>query len=219
VKRKRPSSLAERVQIGIAESHQDGHALAFADGGLADARMFEPQQPNGIATGPSEMASIKAIRGTKPQLSTKQPASKPPRHRGSSFAARASVHLDRPVTTLVRLDSPEIMDQHPLTLPNMKTPRNAEERRRVGCLWTARLMAHSGWHEDYQTIEAALRKEYPNGAAWFEDAAVRDELRCLCSEARDAVGAHPELAYGGLELSASPTGESRALAPKRINQN
>jgi hypothetical protein len=216
VKRKRPSSLAE---LDVAESPRDGHALIFADSGLADARMFEPQQPNGIATDASEMASIEAIRGTKLQFSTEQPASKPPRHRGSPFAARASVHLDRPVTTLVRLDSPEIMDQYPLTLPNIKTPRNAEARRRVGCLWTARLMAHSGWHEDYQTIEAALRKEYPNGAAWFEDAAVRDELRCLCSEARDAVGAHPELAYGGLELSASPTGESRALAPKRINQN
>jgi hypothetical protein len=219
VKRERPSSLAERVQIDVAESRQDNRVLKCADRGLADARICEPQEPNAVATDASEIAPIKAIRGTEPQFSNEQSASPPTRHRGSSFAARASVYLDRPVTTPVSPDSPEIMDQYSFTLPHMKTPLNADERRREACLWTARLMAHSGWNEDYQTIEAALRKEYPEAAAWFEDAAVREELRCLCSEARDAVGAHPELAYGGLELSAPPTGGRRALAPKCINQN
>jgi hypothetical protein len=171
----------------------------------SSSRSSDHTHPRAQATDLSETASIKAIRGTEPQFSNEQRAS----CHGSSFAARASGYLDRPITTLVSLDSSEIMDQYPFTLPHMKTPLSADERRRVGCLWTARLMAHSGWHEDYQTIETALRKEYPEGAVWFEDAAVRDELRCLCSEARDAVDAHPELAYGGLELSASPTGGRR----------
>jgi hypothetical protein len=166
-----------------------------------------------MASCANEIASIKAR-----DLSFRM--NRPGRHRAIAVRrlARAPVHLDHPVMTLVTLDAPEIMDQYSFTLPDVKTPLNAEERRRVGCLWTARLMAHSGWHEDYQTIEAALRKEFPKGAAWFEDAAIREELRCLCSEARDAVGAHPELAYGGLELSAPPTGRRRALAPN-IHQN
>jgi hypothetical protein len=101
------------------------------------------------------------------------------------------------------------MGRYGFTLPQMKTPPKAAERRRVGCLWIARLMAHSGWHEDYRTIEVALRKEYPEVAVWLQDATVRDELGALCSEARDAVGADPTLAYPGLELSVSPMDDRR----------
>jgi hypothetical protein len=117
--------------------------------------------------------------------------------------------LDRLETTLVRPEMQKNMDRYGFTLPHMGTPLNAHERRRVGCLWIARLMAHSGWHEDYRTIEIALRNEYPEAAFWLEEVVVRDELGALCSEARVAVGANPELAYPGLELSASPTGGGR----------
>jgi hypothetical protein len=106
---------------------------------------------------------------------------------------------------------PQTMARYGFTLPQMKTPLKAAERRRVGCLWIARLMAHSGWHEDYRTIEVALRKEYPEAAVWLQDNAVRDELGVLCFEARAAVGADPTVAYAGLELSASPK-DSRRMA-------
>jgi hypothetical protein len=101
------------------------------------------------------------------------------------------------------------MEQYPFTLPHLKTPLNVDERRREGCLWIARLMAHSGWHKDHRTIEASLRKEYPEAAAWFENAAVRNELRHLCAAAHHALGSDPQLAYGGLELSASSSSRHR----------
>jgi hypothetical protein len=102
------------------------------------------------------------------------------------------------------------MGRYGFTLPQMKTPLKTAERRRVGCLWIARLMAHSGWHEDYRTIEVALGKEYPEAVVWLQDAAVRDELGALCSEARDAVGTDPTLAYPGLELSVPPMDSRRS---------
>lgn len=101
------------------------------------------------------------------------------------------------------------MGPYGFTLPNMTAPLSAFERRRVGCLWIARLMAHSGWHRDYRTIEAALRKEFPEAPAWLADLDVQNELAVLCSEAREAVGGDPESAYPGLELSASPTATRR----------
>jgi hypothetical protein len=123
---------------------------------------------------------------------------------------RAPAYLDRPVTRLIRPDLLEIMEQYPFTLPHLKTPLNVDERRREACLWIARLMAHSGWHHDYRTIEAALKKEYPEAAPWFESAVVRNELRHLCSAARHALGGDPQEAYGGLELSASSSRRRRA---------
>jgi hypothetical protein len=65
---------------------------------------------------------------------------------------------------------------------------NDQDERRQAALRRVRDLARSGWYDDYQAVEAAIRisPDYPLIAEWLADEMFQAQIDQFCADARKA---------------------------------